>query len=139
MIDCIEVLNQHIKEEHKHLNERLVDVRETLIEHSARINALDKEVSMLQSQLSDMSKLQKETHELVHKISETFPKMITDSRLKTEESTEKQFVKCRELQNLKNEKSFLKLPEGFYGSIVRILIYVLAGIGSWMGIGSLLK
>jgi hypothetical protein len=142
-MDVPEVLKIHIEKTHKELDTAIITIREQLIEHGSRLIAVEKEIAMFKEHLTRIEHKQENIDKNLNAFILQVPSIIEDRNkgLITEVSylLDEKFQMCRNIQDNKNEKAFLKLPPGFWGNFIKVVIFLICFGGGYITVDMFLK
>ena len=141
------VLKEHIDKTHIDLAKTIYDIQQDIVEHGTRMNTMEREINMFKEHLSRIESKQEDLNKSVNnfmlEIPTTFEKHTSNTvtTVVTQMSTllDQKFENCRQIQDTKNEKSFLKLPPGFWGNLIRVVIFLVCFGGGFITLDMFFK
>ncbi len=142
-MDIPEVLKLHLEKTHADLDKSLIDIRKEIVEHGTRINAVEREIAMFKEHLSRIENKQEELNKSVNQFIVNVPGAFEDHckvlMVQFGNMLDEKFQNCRNIQDAKNEKSFLKLPPGFWGAFIKVAIAIILLAGGFIGIENFIR
>lgn len=142
-MDIPEVLKLHLEKTHADLDKSIIDIRKEIVEHGTRINAVEREIAMFKEHLSRIEHKQEELNKSVNQFIINVPVAFEDHckvlMVQFGNMLDEKFLNCRNIQDVKNEKSFLRLPAGFWGNFIKVIIFLICFGGGWISIDMFFK